>query len=354
MGVYPQKKARFYTYICRNMMHFRLSTSSQLPAYQYAYGNKTASGVCLQNVFDYSPFGVTLDGRTMQGDGYRYGFGGHELDDEIKGDGNSYTTLFRQFDSRLGKAWTLDPKNQYPSPYVMFGNNPINGIDPDGAYFWENSNVRQARTFARQTGGEFNKWKGKDGRTYANVTINDKILETRSINADKTLINFKDYNIQTYLFKPEQNRSDLLMEFGVGFYKTQRASSSGWDRLTWAFKSGDAWVAGKGEYNRRGQAPDIAKALAGTNLLVSVPNAISILWNGVDIYGVEASTMMDQGFALAEITINGLFPITNLAKLTLVQSKSLSIIEIFNQTVQITNDFGGFNKLKELENKKNE
>jgi len=34
--------------------------------------------------------------------GYRYAFNGMEKDDEVKGSGNSYTTEFRQYDSRLG------------------------------------------------------------------------------------------------------------------------------------------------------------------------------------------------------------------------------------------------------------
>ena len=134
MGEYPQKKARFYTYICRNMTHFRQSTQHQLPAYQYAYGDKTASGVCLQTITDYSPFGVTLDGRTMQLDGYRYGFGGMEKDDEVKGSGNSYTAEFWQYDSRIGKRWNIDPVVKFhESPYAAFANNPIWFKDPNGA-----------------------------------------------------------------------------------------------------------------------------------------------------------------------------------------------------------------------------
>jgi RHS repeat-associated protein len=135
MGVYPQKKARFYTYICSNMTDFRQSTRSQPPAYQYAYGDKTVSGVCLQNIFDYSPFGVILDGRTMQGDGYRYGFGGMEKDDELKGERNSYTTEFRQLDPRVGRWLSLDPfmtKFPWQSPYCSMDNKPIFHTDPDG------------------------------------------------------------------------------------------------------------------------------------------------------------------------------------------------------------------------------
>ena len=92
------------------MTHFRQFTRSQLPAYQYVYGNKMASGVCMQSTSDYSPFGVLLDGRTMQGDAYRYGFNGMEKDDEIKGDGNSYDFGARMLDQRLGRWLSIDSK----------------------------------------------------------------------------------------------------------------------------------------------------------------------------------------------------------------------------------------------------
>ena len=129
MGVYPEKKARFYTYICRNMTHFRQFTRSQLPAYQYAYGNKTASGVCMQSASDYSPFGVLLDGRSMQKMGYRYSFQGQEHDDEVKGEGNSVNYKYRMHDPRVGRFFVIDPLAKvYPhySTYSFSGNKVIN------------------------------------------------------------------------------------------------------------------------------------------------------------------------------------------------------------------------------------
>jgi RHS repeat-associated protein len=119
------------------MTHFRQSTRSQLLAYQYAYGDKTASGVCLQTITDYSPFGVALDGRTMQGEEYRYGFNGMEKDDEVKGEGNSYTTEFRQYDPRIGRWMSIDPKFMKApnlTPYRFSFNNPIAITDPNGDY----------------------------------------------------------------------------------------------------------------------------------------------------------------------------------------------------------------------------
>jgi RHS repeat-associated protein len=89
--------------------------------------------VGIRNSTDYSPFGVELDGRTVSVDGYRFGYQGSEKDNEFKGEGNSYTTEFRQLDPRLGRWLTLDPiPHYYQSPFCGFDNNPILFVDPDG------------------------------------------------------------------------------------------------------------------------------------------------------------------------------------------------------------------------------
>jgi RHS repeat-associated protein len=69
------------------------------------------------------------------GEDYRYAFNGMEHDPEVSGDGNSYTTEFRQYDPRLGRWKSLDPlmaKFPHQSPYVAFDNNPIVFDDPLG------------------------------------------------------------------------------------------------------------------------------------------------------------------------------------------------------------------------------
>ena len=66
---------------------------------------------------------------------YRYGFNGMEKDNEVKGEGNSYTTEFRQLDVRLGKWLSVDPlASQFPwqSPCTSMDNNPISLVDPKG------------------------------------------------------------------------------------------------------------------------------------------------------------------------------------------------------------------------------
>jgi hypothetical protein len=66
--------------------------------------------------------------------GYRFGFNGMEKDNEVSGEGNSYTAEFWQYDSRLGRRFNVDPIfKEYESPYACFGNSPIIVIDPNGA-----------------------------------------------------------------------------------------------------------------------------------------------------------------------------------------------------------------------------
>ena len=87
---------------------------------------------------DYYPFGSLMPGRSFSSNQYRFGFNGMEKDDELKGNGNSYTTEFRQYDSRIGRWLSQDPvTHEFQSPYCAFDNNPICLVDPMGS----NSNL---------------------------------------------------------------------------------------------------------------------------------------------------------------------------------------------------------------------
>ena len=91
--------------------------------------------VPIRNIADYSPFGVQLDGRTQQGDFYRFGYQGSEKDDVSKGSGNSYTTFYRQLDPRVGRWFSIDPVEQpWQSPYCSMDNNPVFLNDVLGNY----------------------------------------------------------------------------------------------------------------------------------------------------------------------------------------------------------------------------
>jgi RHS repeat-associated protein len=66
---------------------------------------------------------------------YRYGFNGQEMSNEIKGEGNSYTAEFWEYDPRVGRRWNMDPKYiAGESRYAVNGNNPIIFTDPLGDF----------------------------------------------------------------------------------------------------------------------------------------------------------------------------------------------------------------------------
>ncbi|MEO0684929.1 MAG: RHS repeat-associated core domain-containing protein [Cyanobacteria bacterium J06649_11] len=82
---------------------------------------------------DYYPFGWELPGRTYTlGAGYRYGFQGEyaERDEET---GWSAFEL-RSYDGRVGRWMSIDPYEEFWSPYVAFGNTPHQTTDPTGGY----------------------------------------------------------------------------------------------------------------------------------------------------------------------------------------------------------------------------
>ncbi len=56
-----------------------------------------------------------------------------EKSNEIKGNDNSYTAEFWEYDPRMGRRWNLDPKPTFGiSSYSAFNNNPIFYSDPLG------------------------------------------------------------------------------------------------------------------------------------------------------------------------------------------------------------------------------
>ena len=70
-------------------------------------------------------------GGATSGDAYRYGFNGQEHSNEL--DGDNYTALFWEYDSRICRRWNVDPEVRvYQSPYSTFSNNPIFNVDPYG------------------------------------------------------------------------------------------------------------------------------------------------------------------------------------------------------------------------------
>ena len=65
----------------------------------------------------------------------RYLFQGQEMDDEVKGEGNSVNYKYRMHDTRLGRFFAIDPLiKDYPnySSYSFSGNRLINSKELEG------------------------------------------------------------------------------------------------------------------------------------------------------------------------------------------------------------------------------
>jgi len=99
---------------------------------------------------DYYPYGWAMVGRQSNLTDYRFGMNGMEMNNEVSGDGNSYTTFFRQYDPRLGRWMSIDPiVHPWLSPYNAFDANPIYYADPSGA------DGKGGTTFNNSTSGNY-------------------------------------------------------------------------------------------------------------------------------------------------------------------------------------------------------
>uniref|UniRef100_A0A182NAT4 Tox-SGS domain-containing protein n=1 Tax=Anopheles dirus TaxID=7168 RepID=A0A182NAT4_9DIPT len=81
--------------------------------------------------YDYLPygqifrrFGTDLDGQIS------YLYTGQEWEPETE----LYNYRARLYDPDIGRFYQIDPKEQYPSPYVYAGNSPVSLVDPDGEF----------------------------------------------------------------------------------------------------------------------------------------------------------------------------------------------------------------------------
>jgi RHS repeat-associated protein len=83
----------------------------------------------------YYPYGMLIKSLSQNSETYRWGFQGHEQDNEIKGTGNHLSFGNYGYDTRLGRRWNLDPVDQIGiSNYAVFGNNPIMLIDKNSKF----------------------------------------------------------------------------------------------------------------------------------------------------------------------------------------------------------------------------
>lgn len=93
--------------------------------------NKLGTSAVIEQYADYYPFGEKMPGRNSTSSLlYKYGYQGQFAEEDAETGYNQFDA--RLYDGRLGRWMTTDPVNQFHSPYLAMGNNPIYFIDPNG------------------------------------------------------------------------------------------------------------------------------------------------------------------------------------------------------------------------------
>ncbi len=86
---------------------------------------------------DYYPFGAVAkvwnNNNPMQQEFYRHDYQGQYAEKDTTTGWSSFEA--RMYDPLIGRWLAVDPARQFVSGYLGMGNNPINGVDPDGRFF---------------------------------------------------------------------------------------------------------------------------------------------------------------------------------------------------------------------------
>jgi RHS repeat-associated protein len=153
---------------------------------------------------DYSPFGAELDGRTTSGT-YRLGFQAQEMDDEIKGEGNSVNYKFRMHDPRLGRFFSVDPLSyKYPhnSPYAFSENRLIDGVELEGL------------EFVKSESNDLN------GKKVISIEIRLQVVNSSTIHSDKKHIEEILLGIKKeipLIFNHEDNKNNTVYKYSASY-----------------------------------------------------------------------------------------------------------------------------------------
>lgn len=85
-----------------------------------------------------------MPGRHGNTSDYRYGFQGQEMDNELKGEGNSVNYKYRMHDPRVGRFFSMDPMERlyvWNSPYAFSENRVIDGVELEGLEYVRKTHV---------------------------------------------------------------------------------------------------------------------------------------------------------------------------------------------------------------------
>lgn len=181
------------------------------------------------------PGGMIMPDRSNNSGSYRYAYNGMELDNEVCGVGNSYTTEFRQYDPRLMRWKSLDPMAcQAPgwNPYRFAFDNPILYTDENGLF----EDKKTAKTYKKENGIKgnvgYNKdegvWEikakntvysaGDDKRLSGDEHKNDGVVES-ALARPSTKVHNESYKFEQYEQSGRDNNGQIVNKVQKDNYK---------------------------------------------------------------------------------------------------------------------------------------
>lgn len=210
-----------------------------------------------------------------------------EKDDEVSGEGNSYTAEYWQYDARLGRRWNTDPVVKvHESPYAAFANNPILFIDPSGA------------DTLKINGANNSQWTifyGEGSETHE-ISIADYLGE-----------DYKEYNIDIghQFFDYGFNTPDVLgLDINLGGNLSSLKGEVGLN-FTWHTRGeGEDWLepdiyfyVGYGGSISKGSLTDFGKVLARMNGAneSSAGISVSVLWGNYEKHLANGNVIKGSG-----------------------------------------------------------
>ncbi|MEW7289455.1 DUF6443 domain-containing protein [Aquimarina sp. 2304DJ70-9] len=125
-----------YVFKDNNDFKYTYIYSDHLGNNRVTYNDANADGIITSDEIlsnsNYYPMGSILEGEfnASIASNYNYKFQGKEL--QLDNNIGLYDFGSRMYDSNIGRWFTPDPQNQFSSPYLAMGNNPILLVDPNG------------------------------------------------------------------------------------------------------------------------------------------------------------------------------------------------------------------------------
>ncbi|XP_053675957.1 uncharacterized protein LOC128726189 [Anopheles nili] len=191
--------------------------------------------------YDYLPygqifrrFGTDLDGQIA------YLYTGQEWEPET----GLYNYRARLYDPDIGRFYQMDPKEQYPSPYVYAGNSPVALVDPDGEFAFALTVLIMALVGAYLGAATANncwnplKWDWKSSSTWLGMLTGAVTGASIPFNMASSVAFFMGMGLSL------STSIAIMVGTGITFaYFTMAASSGTWDPTKFDYTSPGTWNA---------------------------------------------------------------------------------------------------------------